>query len=155
MKKLPVTVGVIGSGECSEELSSLAREVGREIARRGGILICGGLGGVMEAACEGAKEEGGLTIGILPGTSREDANPYVDIPIATGLSDARNVIIVRSSDVLIAVGGRWGTLSEIAFALKFGKPVVCLKGWDMLPDVHRALDPVDAVEKAWSISVKS
>jgi uncharacterized protein (TIGR00725 family) len=108
----------------------------------------------MEAACEGAKQCGGLTIGILPGTSRKDANPYVDIPIATGLSDARNVIIVRSSDALIAVGGRSGTLSEIAFAMKFGKPVVCLKGWDMLPDVQRALNPVDAVEKAWSLAAK-
>lgn len=151
MKNSTVIIGVIGASECGEDMLGVAREVGREIGRRKAVLICGGLGGVMEAACEGARLEGGLTIGILPGTHREEANPYLDLPIVTGLNDARNVIIARTAHVLIAIGGRHGTLSEIAFAMKFGVPVVGVKTWDVIPGAFRASGPGEAVEKAWSL----
>jgi len=124
-------VGVIGAGECDAELGRLAEAVGRGIAEAGAVLVCGGMGGVMEAACRGAKSAGGLTIGILPGTDRRDANEYVDVPIATGINEARNLAIVRTADVLVAVGGSYGTLSEIGFALKAGKKVVGLASWDI------------------------
>lgn len=105
--------------------------MGRELASRGAVLVCGGLGGVMEAACRGAKGGGGTTIGILPGTDRAAANPFVDFAIPTGLGEARNALVVRAADALIAVGGAYGTLSEIAFALKAGKPVAGLGTWDV------------------------
>ena len=105
--------------------------MGRELAARGAVLVCGGLGGVMEAACRGAKDAGGRTVGILPGTDRAAANPFVDTAIPTGLGEARNALVVRAADALIAVGGGYGTLSEIALALKAGKPVVGLDSWDI------------------------
>ncbi|MGQ9747265.1 MAG: TIGR00725 family protein [Candidatus Caldatribacteriaceae bacterium] len=122
-------IGVIGQGVCDDRLYQLACQVGKEIARRGAILICGGLGGVMEAACRGAKEAGGITVGILPGFSREDANPFVDVAIVTGLGEARNLIIVHTASGLVACGGQAGTLSEIAFALRAGKPLAGLETW--------------------------
>lgn len=138
-------IGVIGASDADNNLRRTAREVGREIARRGAVLICGGLGGVMEATCQGAKEEGGLTIGILPGFEKGDANPYVDIPIVTGLSYARNLIIVRTADGLIAVGGGYGTLSELAFALKLNKPVVAINSWPVSDKIRQARDAKEAV----------
>ena len=126
-------IGVIGSdGEIGDEQRSNAETVGRLVAEKGSTLVCGGLAGVMEAACKGAKSAGGTTIGVLPTMKKESANPYVDIPIVTGMGVARNVIIVRTADVLIAVGGRFGTLSEIAHALSMGKKVVSLKSWECL-----------------------
>ncbi len=122
-------IGVIGGSNCTEEINRMAEEVGRGIATGGASLICGGLSGVMEYACKGAKSAGGLTIGVLPGTSKDDANDFVDIPIVTGLSIARNIIIVNTADVLIAIDGGYGTLSEIAFALNLRKPVVALDTW--------------------------
>ena len=122
-------IGVIGGSTCSPELGAVAEEIGKGIADAGAILVCGGLGGVMEFACKGAKLAGGTTLGILPGMDRTDANEYVDIPIPTGLSIARNVIIVHTADVLIAIDGGYGTLSELAFALNVGKPVVALQTW--------------------------
>ncbi len=116
-------IGVIGSAQCDREIYNVAREVGREIARQGCLLICGGLTGVMEAASCGAKEAGGTTIGILPGSSKETANPYIDIPIVTNLGFARNAIIALTADALIAVSGGYGTISEVAFGLKAGKAV--------------------------------
>ncbi len=142
-----VWVGVIGAGECDDGLAELAEQVGRYIARTGAVLVCGGMGGVMEAACRGGKAEGGLTVGILPGSSREEANPYVDVPIATGLTEARNLVIIKTADVLIAVGGSYGTLSEIGFALKAGKRVVGLHTWD-IPGIERADTPAQAVTLA-------
>lgn len=141
-------VGVIGGSVVEADVYEDARTVGRLLAERGAVVICGGLGGVMEAACRGAKEAGGLTIGVLPGVTKADANPYVDIPIVTGLADARNVIIVRTASVLIAVNGEYGTLSEIAFGLKFGKPVVGLRSWQFDPRLLRADTPEEAVELA-------
>ena len=124
-------MAVVGPGEASPDELATADAVGRLIARRGAALVCGGLGGVMEAACRGARAEGGTTIGILPGLDRAAANPYVEVAIATGLGEARNALVVRAADVLIAVGGAYGTLSEIALALKAGKRVVGLKTWEI------------------------
>lgn len=140
-----VRIGIIGAGTCSKEVYKTAEKLGILIAERGDILICGGLGGVMEAAAKGAKSNGGTTIGILPGFSAEDANPFIDIPIVTGLSHARNVIIVRSSDILIAVAGKYGTLSEIAIALKLGKPVIGIGSWDVSKDIFQTQYPEEAI----------
>ncbi|MCD6554715.1 MAG: TIGR00725 family protein [Anaerolineae bacterium] len=150
-------VAVVGASQCTPQEAEIAEAVGRELARRDAILICGGRGGVMEAACRGAKAGGGRTVGILPGTSRHQANPYVDIPIVTGLGEARNLIIVRSADAVIAVGGEYGTLSEIAFALKLGVPVVGLGTWELSKDgrrveaIVRATSPTEAVERALTL----
>lgn len=122
-------IGVIGAANASEELLHLAEKVGRLLAKEGAILITGGLGGVMEAASKGASLEGGITVGILPSMRKEDANPYIKIPIPTGMGEMRNALIVRASDALIAIGGEYGTLSEIAFALKSGKKVIGLNTW--------------------------
>jgi hypothetical protein len=124
-------VAVIGAAECSPEVAAQAREIGQELGRRGVVLICGGRGGVMEAACQGAKAEGGVTVGILPGNDRSEANPFVDLPIVTGLGEARNALVVRSADAVIALAGGYGTLSEIGLAFKMGKPVVGLDTWEL------------------------
>ncbi len=141
-------IAVIGGAEAPGDLYDLAREVGREIARGGHTLVCGGLSGVMEAAARGAKEEGGLTIGILPTARRADANPYIDVAIATDMGQARNAIIANTCDALIAVGGSFGTLSEIAFGLKLGKRVVSLRSWDLDPDIVVVSDAAEALLKA-------
>jgi len=120
-------IAVIGAGEAGDSIKNVAREVGVEIAKTGHILICGGRGGVMEAAAKGAKSAGGLTIGILPGERKDEANQYIDVKIVTAMSHARNAIITRTGDGIIAVGGRAGTLSEIGLALKIKKPVITLK----------------------------
>ncbi|MDI6639515.1 MAG: TIGR00725 family protein [Methanocellales archaeon] len=142
-------IGVIGSEVCPEKFRDVAEEVGRRIAENGAILICGGLGGVMESAARGAKKAGGTTIGILPGFDRYEANKYIDIAIVTGMSHARNVIVVRSSDALIAVAGSYGTLSEIALGLKMKKPVIVVKGcpWE-IKGIIVAEDAEDAVKLA-------
>ena len=119
----------------------MAEAVGRGLARRGAVVVCGGLGGVMEAACRGAKAEGGTTVGILPGLHRADANPFVDVALPTGLGEARNAIVVRAADALVAVAGEFGTLSEIALALRLGTPVVGLDTWEL----SRAGRPVEAI----------
>ena len=142
-----IRIGIIGAGTCSQEIYKTAEKLGKLVAERGDILICGGLGGVMEAAAKGAKSKSGTTIGILPGFSTEDANPFIDIPIVTGLSHARNVIIARSSDVLIAVAGEYGTLSEIAIALKLGKPVIGISSWNISKDIFQTQSPEEAINK--------
>lgn len=145
-----IMIGVIGAGEASVAGYAAAREVGELLARRGGVLVCGGLGGVMEAACRGAREAGGLTIGILPGPEAKAANPFVEIPIATNLGHARNIVIAHTAQALIAVEGSYGTLSEMAIGLKLGRPVVVLVGGPDLPGVLLAASPSDAVELAFS-----
>jgi uncharacterized protein (TIGR00725 family) len=144
-------IAVVGAERASTDESQAAEAVGREIAEAGAVLVCGGLGGVMEAACRGAKHAGGTTVGILPGSDRRDANEYVDVAIATGLGEARNALVVRAADVLIAVGGEYGTLSEIALALKSGRPVVGIGTWDLDPIV-RAADAADAVRRALELA---
>ncbi len=143
-------IAVIGAGACDEAASAQAEEVGRQIARRGGILLCGGLGGVMAAAARGAQEAGGITLGILPGANTQEANPYIAIKLATNLGHARNVLLAHSADALIAVAGSYGTLSEIAIALKIGKPVVVLNSWQPTSEVIVADSPEDAVNKAFA-----
>ena len=151
-------IAVIGGGQCSFEEALLAEAVGRELARRGVILVCGGLGGVMEAACRGAAIESGVTVGILPTDDPDSANQYVHIPIASGLGQARNVAVVKSAKAVIAIGGDYGTLTEIAFALKSGIPVVGLNTWSMSRNgqedksIILAEDAVNAVEKAISLA---
>src|SRR3954471_4131709 len=140
-------VAVVGPGEANPEESAAAERVGAELARRGAIVVCGGLGGVMEAACRGAKAAGGTTVGILPGSDRSAANAHVDVALPTGLGEARNALVVRAADVLIAVGGAYGTLSEIALALKGGKRVVGIQSWD-IDGVEVAESPDEAVASA-------
>jgi hypothetical protein len=147
-------VAVIGASDASPEELKLAEKVGRELAKQGAIVLCGGLGGVMEAACRGASSLGGVTIGILPGDSARAANPYVQIPIATGLGYARNALVVKSAQAVIAVGGSYGTLSEIAFALQSNIPVIGLKTWALSRNgqsddsIIRTESPVEAVKIA-------
>ncbi|MGB9939018.1 TIGR00725 family protein [Methanosarcina sp.] len=144
-------IGVIGAGVCGSESRAVAEAVGREVAKRGAVLLCGGLGRVMEAAAYGAKQEGGITLGILPGTLREEANLWIDIAVVSGMGHARNALIAQSSDALIAVSGEYGTLSEIALGLKMRKPVVVLEpGWK-IEGVHRAKSPEEAVELVFSL----
>ncbi len=154
MKEKKRFIAVIGGSDCTPEEARLAEEVGRELARKDAILVCGGLGGVMEAACRGASAGGGLTIGILPGGSRQTANPYVQIPVVTNLGEARNVIVVKSAEAVIAIGGGYGTLSEIGHALRNGIPVVGLNTWSLSRNgqtdnsIILAQNPADAVNKA-------
>ncbi len=150
----PPVIAVIGESDPPPELAALAEAVGAEIASAGAVLVCGGLGGVMEAACRGARSRGGITIGILPGTRREDANPYVTYGIPTGLGHTRNILVVRAAEALIAIGGRFGTLSEIAFAKIEGIPVIGLRTWELQREgmdhdpIRRASDPKEAVRMA-------
>ncbi len=150
-------IAVIGGSEPSAEEARLAEEIGRELAKRGATLVCGGLGGVMEAACRGASSAGGVTIGILPGDSPEAANPYVQIPIVTGMGYARNVSVVKSAQAVIAIGGSYGTLSEIAHALQSDIPVIGLNTWELSRNGQQdnsiilAQNPTEAVNKALNL----
>jgi uncharacterized protein (TIGR00725 family) len=147
-----IHVAVVGASDADATASRHAEAVGEALARRGAVLVCGGLGGVMEAACRGAKTAGGTTIGILPGTDRAVANPFVDVVVPTGMGEARNALVVRCADALVAVGGEFGTLSEIALALRDGKPVVGLDTWELrrhgreVGAIVVATSPSDAVE---------
>lgn len=127
------TIGVMGAGSCAPDVSDLAYDVGRLVAQSGAILLCGGLGGVMEAAARGARDSGGLVVGVLPGRDARETppNPYVDVAIFTGMSDGRNWINACSSDAVIAIAGGYGTLSEIALAMKIGRPVVVVGSWEL------------------------
>jgi uncharacterized protein (TIGR00725 family) len=150
----PLIISVIGGGDPPPRAIELAEEVGRELAKRGAMVVCGGLRGVMEAVCRGAKSAGGTTIGILPGSERITANDYIDIPIMTGMGYARNVIVVKTGRAAIAVDGAYGTLSEIGHALGDNIPVIGLETWqlphreDLPMQVVHADSPKDAVEKA-------
>ena len=151
-------IAVIGGGQCSTKEAVLAETVGRELAKREVILVCGGLGGVMEAACRGATIESGLTIGILPGDDPATCNPFVQIPVATGIGYARNIAVVKSAQAVIAIDGDYGTLSEIGYALKADIPVIGLNTWSLSRNgqedksIIEAEDAVDAVEKAVSLA---
>ena len=151
-------VAVVGGGVPDADADELAAEVGRELGRRGAVVVCGGLGGVMKAACRGAKEEGATTVGILPGADRSPANEFVDVAIPTGLGEARNALVVRAADAVIAIGGEFGTLSEIALALKTGKPVVGLGTWELakggesVEAIERASSAAEAVERALELA---
>lgn len=129
MRKTKLLIGVIGGHRCSHVTARRAYEVGKGIAALGAILVCGGLGGVMKAAAQGSKENGGVTVGILPGEDKRDANTYIDIPIATGLGYTRNTLVTSAVDIIVAFAGKYGTLSEIGFALNAGKRVIGLGSW--------------------------
>jgi uncharacterized protein (TIGR00725 family) len=152
----PLYISVIGGGDCASAEYELARQVGRLVAEEGAVLVCGGLGGVMEAAARGAKEAGGVTIGILPGHDRSAANPYLDYVVTTGLGHARNLAVVSSGDAVIAVSGGYGTLSEIGLAGALGRPVVVLGGWrlenpaagDRIRYANSAREALDLVRRA-------
>jgi uncharacterized protein (TIGR00725 family) len=157
LKDRLIFIGVIGGSEINAPAAALAEEVGREIARQGAVLVCGGMAGVMEAACKGAVSEGGLTIGILPGDSRNSANPYVKIPIVTGIGYARNVAVARTSQAVIAIDGSYGTLTEIGYALQAGIPVIGLDTWALSIDgrvdknIIIAKNAKEAVDKALAL----
>jgi uncharacterized protein (TIGR00725 family) len=140
-------IGVIGGARPGKASLEAAFEVGGLIARAGAVLVCGGLGGIMEAAARGAQSAGGLTIGILPGPSPADANPHIDIPIATGIGYARNSIVAMNADVLIAIDGEYGTLSEIAYGMIYGKRIIGLGTWE-IKGVIPAATPEEAVRSA-------
>ncbi len=151
-------IAVIGGEQPSPHEAKLAEEVGRELAKQGAILVCGGLGGVMEAACRGASAEGGVTIGILPGDNPQAANPYVQIPIVTGMGYARNIAVVKSAQAVIAIDGGYGTLSEIAHALQSNIPVIGLNTWSLSRNgqqdksIITAQSPTEAVNKALNLA---
>lgn len=147
----PIYVSVIGSGTATGDLYEKAREVGKLVAERGGIIVCGGLSGVMEAVARGVKEAGGTSIGILPDEDRRRQNEYLTYSVATGTGQARNLAVVCSGDVVIAVGGEYGTLSEIGLSRKVGRPVVVLESWDLGEHVSVASSPQEVVEAAFGL----
>jgi uncharacterized protein (TIGR00725 family) len=147
----PPYVAVVGAGgDVAGSVLADAEAVGAELARRGAVVVCGGLGGVMAAACRGARAEGGVTLGILPGVDRADANEWVSVAVATGLGELRNGLVVRSADAVVAIAGEYGTLSEIALALKAGRRVVGLRSWE-IPGVLAAGDAAAAVALALGV----
>lgn len=153
MVERPPRVAVCGGGEADGATLDAARGVGRALAEAGAVLLCGGLGGVMEAAALGAAEAGGLTVGILPGVSADRANPHISLPLPTGLGEARNAVLVRSADAVIAIGGAWGTLSEIALAKRMGVPVILLApALAAGLGLDTATSPRDAVERALTLA---
>jgi len=153
-------IAVIGDSSCSPEEAKLAESVGEFLAQRGATIVCGGLGGVMEAVCRGAKSKGGLTVGILPGQDSSMANPWVDIPVVTGIGEARNIAVVKSAQTVIAIGGGYGTLSEIAYARKSNIPVIGLNTWSLSRNgreddsIIRVQSATEAVDKAISLAKK-
>ncbi len=152
-----IKISVIGGSRCDAIVFAQAYEIGKEIAKNGAILVCGGLTGVMEAACKGAKDAGGITVGIVPGDDETNANKYVDLIIPTGLGYARNILVVKAGHAVIAIDGSFGTLSEIAYALTYDKPLIGLNTWKMqpycddedhIPAVIEAKNPREAVDLA-------
>ena len=149
-------IAVTGKGTPDDDLAGLAQEVGRRLAEAGAVVVCGGMGGVMEAASRGARERDGDVIGILPGEDPRAANPHVTHVVATGIGHARNLAVVASADAVIAIGGEWGTLAEIGFARRLGRPVIALESWTLsrggamegAPGIDVASDPAEAVELA-------
>lgn len=155
-----IQIAVIGSSEAAPPDLWASEDVGRAVASAGAVLVCGGLGGVMEAACRGAKSAGGVTVGILPDLVRSDANQWVDVVIPTGIGEARNSLVVSSADAVIAIGGEYGTLSEIALALRYGKPVIGLDTWRLTrpngetdEGMKVISDPVGAVALAMELAL--
>jgi len=155
-----MVIAVIGNSSCSPEEAKLAESVGALLAQQGASIVCGGLTGVMEAVCRGAKSKGGLTVGILPGEDSSMANPWVDIPVVTGIGEARNIAVVRSAQAVIAIGGGYGTLSEIAYALKKGIPVIGLNSWSLARNkqednsIVKVQSASEAVDKAVAVARK-
>jgi uncharacterized protein (TIGR00725 family) len=145
-------IAVIGAGQCSKEQADRAAAVGRYVAEHGGVIVSGGRGGIMEGVCRGAAEAGGVAIGILPSSDKSEANPYVTYAIPTGLGEARNALVVRAADVVIAFPGKYGTLSEMALALKMGKPLISVGAWTLDDTVIQIDDPIEAATKALELA---
>lgn len=152
-RRKPV-IAVIGAGKCSKKMKDAAAEVGRFVAEHGGMIVCGGLGGIMEGAARGAREAGGTAIGILPGESAADANEFVDIVIPTGMGEARNILVIRTADVVIAFPGKYGTLTEMAFARLFEKPLISVQAWKLGEEVTQVEDPVEAARLAMKLAAE-
>jgi hypothetical protein len=151
VEKKPV-VAIIGAGKCSKKLRDSAALVARYVAKNGGVVVCGGLGGVMEGAARGAWEAGGTSIGILPSEDKNDANKFITHVIPTGFGDARNMMVIRTADAVVAFPGKYGTLSEMAFALKSGKPVISISAWKLGDEIIAMDDPQEAAEKAMELA---
>ncbi|MDF1544328.1 MAG: TIGR00725 family protein [bacterium] len=148
-------VAIIGAGKCSKKLRDMAHEAGKHIAENGGVVVCGGMGGIMEGAARGAREGGGLTIGILPTDKKEDANEFIDIVIPTGFGEARNLMVVRSADAVIAFPGKYGTLTEMAFALHAGKPLISVSAWKLGDEIRQVDSPLEAAKLALELIKES
>lgn len=147
-------IAVIGAGKCSKKLRDMAAEIGKYVAENGGVVLCGGLGGVMEGAARGAKEAGGTTIGIIPSENKGDANQFIDYVIPTGFGQARNILVVRAADAIVALPGKFGTLSEMAFALVSGKPIVSVQAWKLGEEIQQVEDPLEAAKIAMELARK-
>jgi len=147
-------IAVVGAGKCSKKLRDMASQVGKYVAEHDGVVVCGGLGGIMEGAARGAKEAGGVTIGILPSDNKEDANEYIDYVIPTGFGEARNIMVVRTADAVVAFPGKYGTLSEMAFALHAGRPLVAINAWRLGDEIEQVDDPIEAAKRAMELAEK-
>jgi len=148
-------IAVIGAGSCSRKLQEQAAAVGRFVAEHGGVIVCGGRGGIMEGVCRGAAEAGGVSIGILPSDDPREANRFVTYAIPTGIGEARNAMVVRAADAVIAFPGKFGTLSEMAFALKMGKPLLSVGAWKIDDQIMQFDDPLEAARRALEIAGKN
>ena len=151
VERKPV-IAIVGAGKCSKKLRDNAATVGRYVAKNDGVVVCGGLGGIMEGAARGAWEGGGVSIGILPSDDRADANKFVTFAIPTGFGEARNMMVIRAADAVVAFPGKFGTLSEMAFALKLGKPLISLSAWKLGDEIVAVEDPAEAAEKAMELA---
>jgi hypothetical protein len=145
-------IAIIGAGKCSKKMRDAAAEAGKYVAENGGIVVCGGLGGIMEGAARGAREAGGTTIGILPGDNAGDANEFIDIAVPTGMGEARNILVIRSADAVIAFPGKYGTLTEMAFARLFERPLISVQAWKFGEEVVQIDDPVEAARQAMKLA---
>ena len=137
-------IAVVGAGKCSKKLRDMAAVIGKYVAEQGGVIVCGGMGGVMEGAARGAKEAGGVTIGILPTQDKKDANEFIDYVIPTGFGEARNIMVIRAADGVVALPGKYGTLSEMAFALQMRKPLVSVSAWKLGDEIRHVETPEEA-----------
>jgi uncharacterized protein (TIGR00725 family) len=145
-------IAIIGAGKCSKKLRDMAAVVGAYVAEHGGVVVCGGMGGIMEGAARGAREAGGTTIGILPTDDRNDANEFIDFAIPTGFGEARNIMVVRAADVVVAFPGKYGTLIEMAFALNARKPVISVNAWKLGDEIRQVETPEEAARLAMELA---
>ena len=145
-------IAVVGANKCSKKLRDQAAEVGRYVAEKGGVIVCGGLGGIMEGAARGAKEANGVTIGILPTDNADDANEYIDYVVPTGFGEARNILVVRTADAVVAFPGKYGTLTEMAFALQAGKPLISVNAWKLGDGIKQVETPLEAAKLAMEMA---
>jgi len=151
VERKPV-IAIVGAGKCSKKLRDKAAAVARHVVKNDGVIVCGGMGGIMEGAARGAWEGGGVSIGILPSEDKSDANKFVTFAIPTGFGEARNLMVIRAADAVVAFPGKYGTLSEMAFALKIGKPLISIAAWKLGEEIIQIDDAVQAAEKALELA---